>query len=111
MNYNSKRFRPISNSENGEVSNDMIFCYEQIDNILSCTYTGSKIKRGHLIGLVSENGTIHMRYHQVNQNNELMTGTCISTPELLKNGKIRLHETWQWTSGDQTKGSSILEEI
>lgn len=40
-----------------------------------------------------------------------MTGTCNSRPELLKNGKIRLHEEWQWTSGDKSKGKSILEEI
>lgn len=26
------------------------------------------------------------------------------------NGKIRLHETWEWTSGDQSKGQSIIEE-
>jgi hypothetical protein len=29
----------------------------------------------------------------------------------MKNGKIRLHEKWQWTSGDGSKGESILEEI
>jgi hypothetical protein len=29
----------------------------------------------------------------------------------LGNGKIRLHETWQWTSGDFSSGTSIIEEI
>ena len=52
-----------------------------------------------------------MRYHQVNTNGELMTGICTSKPELLSNGKIRLHEKWQWTSGDKSKGTSILEEL
>ncbi len=51
-----------------------------------------------------------MRYHQININNELMTGICVSTPEKLSNGKIRLHEKWKWTSGDQSEGESILEE-
>jgi len=41
----------------------------------------------------------------------LMTGTCHSTPELLENGKIRLIENWQWTSGDKSKGNSVLEEL
>jgi len=40
-----------------------------------------------------------------------MTGTCFSKPEIMDNGKIRLHETWKWTSGDKSKGNSILEEI
>ena len=111
MNYNNRKFRPISNSENGEVSNDMIFHYQQTDNILTCTYHGENIISGHLIGLVDMNGTIEMNYHQVNLNGKLMTGICYSKPELLKNGKIRLHEKWEWTSGDKSKGNSILEEI
>jgi|TARA_B110000908_G_C10196779_1_gene423331 hypothetical protein len=111
MNYNDKKFKPVSNSENGEVSSDMIFHYEQTGKILTCNYQGIKILKGHLIGLVDDVGNINMRYHQINQNGELMTGTCNSRPELLKNGKIRLHEEWQWTSGDKSKGKSILEEI
>ena len=51
-----------------------------------------------------------MRYHQVNTKNELMTGTCFSKPEIAANGKVRLHESWKWTSGDQSNGTSILEE-
>ena len=111
MNYNDKKFKPVSNSENGEVSSDMIFHYEQTGKILTCNYQGIKILKGHLIGLVDDVGNINMRYHQINQNGELMTGKCNSRPELLKNGKIRLHEEWQWTSGDKSKGKSILEEI
>ncbi len=67
--------------------------------------------QGHLIGLIDENGNIEMRYHQVNINNELMTGICKSIPEILESGKIRLHESWQWTSGDKSKGQSIIEQI
>jgi hypothetical protein len=111
MNYNNKIFKPVSNSENGEVSSDMIFQYKQTGQILTCNYQGTKILKGHLIGLVDDVGNINMRYHQINQNGKLMTGTCNSRPELLRNGKIRLHEEWQWTSGDKSKGKSILEEI
>jgi hypothetical protein len=60
--------------------------------------------------LVDASGKIEMRYHQVNDQDELMTGICISTPEILEKGKIRLHENWEWTSGDYSKGSSIIEE-
>ncbi|HHH50248.1 MAG TPA: n-acetylglutamate synthase [Saprospiraceae bacterium] len=111
MNYNNRKFSAVSNSNNGEVSNGMIFHYEQVGNIVTCTYSGPDIKTGHLIGLVDENGCIQMKYHQVNKHGELMTGSCSSKPEKMKNGKIRLHESWQWTSGDRSKGYSILEEI
>jgi hypothetical protein len=35
----------------------------------------------------------------------------ISRPEILANGKIRLHESWEWTSGDKSTGKSIIEEL
>ena len=110
MNYHNKIFRPISNTANGETSEQTVFHYIQTGNILTAEYAGGKIKKGHLIGLVDELGNIDMRYHQVNDKGELMTGICRSTPELLPNGKIRLHERWEWTSGDQSKGTSIIEE-
>ncbi|MCT4580660.1 MAG: n-acetylglutamate synthase [Flavobacteriales bacterium] len=111
MNYNNKVFKPVTNSENGETSSETRFYYQQSENILTAEYSGGMIKKGHLIGLVGPDGVIDMRYHQINQQGELMTGTCHSIPEVLSNGKIRLHETWQWTSGDYSKGKSIVEEL
>ena len=110
MNYNGKIFRPIQTSENSETSNNTVFHYKQNGNVLTSKYSGGNIKEGHLIGTVSRDGIIDMRYHQVNLQNELMTGICISTPEILPNGKIRLHEKWKWTSGDKSVGESIIEE-
>jgi len=109
--YHNKKFRTVSNSENGEISAEMIFLYQQSGNILTSTYSGGQIVKGQLIGLVDEEGCIEMRYHQVNTNGELMTGICSSKPEILPNGKIRLNEIWKWTSGDMSKGESVLEEI
>jgi len=111
MNYNNKRFRVISNSENGQVNSSTIFEYKQENNILTCSYSGENIERGHLIGIVTSNGIINMAYHQIDSEGKLMTGKCISTPEQMPNGKIRLHEKWQWTSGDKSSGTSTLEEI
>lgn len=109
--YNDKKFRPVANTENGETSAETVFHYEQRDNILTASYNGGKIVNGHLIGLVADDGCIDMRYHQVNSSGELMTGICKSVPEVLPNGKIRLYETWQWTSGDGYSGTSVIEEI
>ncbi len=110
INYHHKKFRPITNSENGEVDHDTVFIYQQKGNIISCHYTGNQIIEGHLIGLVNEQGIINMCYHQINKKGELMTGICTSTPKY-ENGKLYLHEEWQWTSGNFSQGNSILEEI
>ncbi len=111
INYNDRSFRPVQNTANGETSEETIFHYRQEGDVLTCTYAGGRIRRGHLIGLVDGEGRIDMRYHQVNDRGELMTGTCRSVPEVMSNGKLRLHESWQWTSGDGSSGSSVLEEI
>lgn len=111
VNYHNKKFRPVQNTANGETSAETIFHYKQEGTLLTSDYSGGKIVKGHLIGIVDEAGNIDMRYHQVNDQGELMTGTCQSKPELLPDGRIRLHETWRWTSGDKSEGSSIIEEI
>lgn len=111
MNYNHKKFRPVTLSNNSALTSETIFEYHQEDNIITCNYKGGDIIKGHLIGLVDKTGNIDMRYHQANKKGELMTGTCASVPEIMANGKIRLHETWQWTSGDKSSGTSILEEL
>lgn len=110
INYDNKIFRPIVNSKNSETSNETVFPYKQVGNILTSEYSGGKIIAGHLIGVVDKNGNIDMSYHQVNDKNEIMTGICNSKPEILENGKIRLHENWEWTSGDKSKGKSTIEE-
>ena len=111
MNYHDKKFRLVSNTNNGETSKETLFHYKQVGNLLTAEYSGGKIICGHLVGLVDSVGNIEMSYHQVNDNNELMTGICVSKPEILSTGKIRLYESWEWTSGDKTKGQSIIEEI
>lgn len=111
INYHNRKFKAVSNSENGAVSSEMVFHYQQEGNLLSCTYKGQNIRHGHLLGIVDAEGNISMKYHQVNNANQVLSGECFSQPELLANGKIRLHEDWQWTCLDHSKGQSILEEL
>ncbi|PWJ59432.1 hypothetical protein CLV98_102265 [Dyadobacter jejuensis] len=110
INYHNKRFYPLSNSTNGEVDLDMVFVYQQQGNVVSCQYAGKNIKFGQLMALVLPDGSLDMRYQQINLQGEIRTGICHSTPEVLADGRIRLYESWQWTSGDRSSGRSILEE-
>lgn len=109
--YNNKIFRSVSNSANGEVSNDTIFQYHQSGNIVWAEYTGGQIVKGFLIAKVLEDNSLDMRYEHINQNGELMTGVCHSIPEILSDSRIRLYEKWRWTSGDLSVGESVVEEI
>ncbi len=111
FNYNNKKFTSISNSKTGEVSSETIFHYHQKDDLVWAEYEGGEIVFGTLIAKCDADGVLDMRYQHINVAGELMTGKCHSTPEILNDGRIRLHEKWQWTSGDLSEGKSIIEEI
>lgn len=110
INYDKRIFKSIANSGNGEVTGETRFYYHQKDNYVWAEYSGGEILFGNLIAQVFEDYSLEMRYQHLNKNGELMTGKCVSTPEIMENGKIRLHERWQWTIGDFSSGESIIEE-
>ncbi|GAB3557572.1 n-acetylglutamate synthase [Spirosoma fluminis] len=109
--YDNKLFRSVTNTANGEVSGDTLFHYHQEGQVVWADYKGGSIAKGFLIATVQPDNSLDMRYQHVNTQGELMTGRCQSTPELLPDGRIRLHERWQWTSGDGSSGQSIVEEV
>jgi len=111
IDYDRKTFVSLENSNNGEVTRKTLFHYRQQDRMVWADYSGGGILLGHLIGKVDDRGILDMRYHHMNENGELMTGVCISTPEILGNGRIRIYESWQWTCRDHSQGHSIIEEI
>ena len=111
INYDNKAFASVENSETGEVSRQTTFHYHQKDDLVWAEYAGGAIVFGNLIAKVVENDCLEMRYQHLNERGELMTGRCFSTPEILADGRVRLHEKWQWTSGDCSAGTSIVEEI
>lgn len=111
INFDNKRFASVKNSETGEVSSETVFHYRQKDDLVWAEYSGGEIVFGTLIAKVLENDCLEMRYQHINKKSELMTGKCFSTPETLPDGRIRLYEKWHWTSGDLSKGESVIEEI
>jgi hypothetical protein len=44
----------------------------------------------------------------MNKDMHIKTGKCNSVPTVLENGKIELSEQWEWTSGDYSKGESLM---
>ncbi|AXI11097.1 n-acetylglutamate synthase [Oceanobacillus zhaokaii] len=111
MNYNGRRFVSIENTENGEVSSKTIFDYIQEGKIISGTYSGGEIVKGILVGVIMEDSCLEFRYNHVNNKNEIRGRQCISTPEILPDGRVRLYENWKWLDSEATEGNSIIEEI
>ena len=109
ISYHGRVFRSVSGT--GEVDEDTRFHYAQDGDLVFATYTGGAIRLGSLIAIADPGGNLEMRYQHLNRDGFLMTGVCRTRPELLPDGRLRLHETWQWTSGDGAAGTSVLEEV
>ena len=108
INYNHRRFRLAHESA---ISTGTIFHYSQSGNIVSITYEGGTVQYGQALAKVNEAGVLDLRYQHITTNGDIQTGTCISTPEVLADGRLRLTEVYQSTSGNQASGVSIAEEI
>ena len=111
FNYDNRFFAPVVNAPNGEVSGATVFHYRQQADIVWATYAGGGVCFGTLIARADADGSLDMRYSHVNDAGQMMTGRCHSVPEVLPDGRLRLHETWQWTCGDESTGKSLVEEL
>jgi|GEM_PF-113972 len=109
INLNNKQFKGLSNSKNGEVSDETIFTYHQKNDIIWATYEGGDIKFGTLSGSIIDN-QLKFNYQHQNLQGTFLTGKC-ETVIFLINNKIQLHENWQWTCRDFSCGESVLVEV
>lgn len=111
LSVDGMRFRSVSNTDNGDVDEETVFHYQQQGSVVTATYSGGRIVRGHIIGRMLTDGRLDLRYHHLNGEGVLMVGTCLSTPELLPDGRLGFHERWQWLTGDGSLGESRIEEV
>lgn len=110
INYDGRIFVPQSNTENGEVGGKTTFCYFQEKDLLWAEYSGGDVLKGHMIGIVGENGELDFHYQHLNKDRQIRIGKCHSVPEIMENGKIALQEKWQWLNGDLSSGESVVVE-
>jgi hypothetical protein len=111
IDYDNRTFRSVANTPNGEVGGETLFHYRQKGDLVWATYAGNGIVEGHLIANVAPDGALDMRYHHRSPSGALMNDLCRSRLEILPDGRYRLHEEWQWTSGDLSRGQSMIEEV
>jgi hypothetical protein len=111
LNYDRRTFAVVRNAETGDSGPGTLFLYRQNGGRVWATYQGNGVQFGSLVAVSDESGRLDMRYQHVNGTGELRTGRCHSRPEVLGDGRLRLHESWEWTNGDCSRGHGILEEL
>ena len=111
IDYDDRRYASVANSAAGDVGAGTVFHYRQRGDVVWGTYQGGDIAIGTLIARVLPDGSLDMRYQHVTRDGAIKTGRCASRAEILVDGRIRLHERWQWIEGGTGAGESIVEEV
>ena len=111
VDLNGRIFVTASNTANGDAGDGTRFEYRQSGKRVWATYRGGRVRFGSLVAVGDPHGRLDMRYQHVGPDGAVRTGLCLSVPELLPDGRIRLVEEWQWTNGDRSRGRSVLEEV
>jgi hypothetical protein len=111
VSFDNRLFVSSINTPNGDCDVETRFHYRQHGDRVWATYKGGRVQFGSLVAVGDLEGRLDMRYHHVDRSGRLRTGICQATPEVLPDGRLRLHESWRWTNGDFSEGRSIMEEI
>lgn len=108
INYDGRRFRPVGHGADAEAP---VATYRQSGDLLWAEFAGGDIRRGSLTGLCAADGTLEFAYTMVLASGEVIAGRCTSSPELLADGRIRLHEKWERYGPHAARGVSELDEV
>jgi hypothetical protein len=111
IDFDRRRFRTVKNSDTGESSSETVFRYRQKGSVVWATYRGGDVTYGTLLARVDGAGRLDMVTQHLNKNGDFRSGRCRARTEILPDGRYRLHERWEWTSGAAGSGRSVTEEV
>ncbi len=107
INYEGRRFR----ASHGCAEEATIAVYHQDGDLLWGEFSGGHARRGSLTGRCAPDGTLDFAYTMVLRDGAVISGHCVSTPEVLDDGRIRLHEKFERYGRHAVRGFSQIEEI
>jgi hypothetical protein len=104
LSYDGLRFGPDEVQPGSVIGH-----YHQDGEVVTAEFSGDRVRTGRLVGVVDADGVIDAAYCQIMAGGELVCGRCISTPEVLADGRIRLSESWHRIDG--SSGISHIAEL
>ena len=110
LDLDGRVFTTADNSENGDAGGATRFFYRQHGARVWAYYCGGRIRFGLLSAVWTQGGRLEMLYEHVSEDGVHRTGRCTAVPEILEGGRVMMHEEWEWTNGDRSKGKSILRQ-
>ena len=109
--FNDRVFVGTVNYDSGDLTAETRFHYRQKGNAVWGTCEGGGVLFGTLLAKLEDDGRLTLCWQYVSTDGRLVGGTCTSMPEILPDGRYRLHESWQVTLGGDESGTSVVEEV
>ncbi len=108
LQLHGRRFTVETTAADGVVNSDTLFEFQQQESLVSASYSGGRVQRGFLVGLL--NGTrLEFSYCQVHDNNEFKTGHSNATVDWT-GSLVRITEEFEWADGSGS-GINIFVEL
>lgn len=108
INYDGKKFRKVTVQPDADCP---VAVYHQDGDLVWAEFTGGDVRRGSLAGTCAPDGTLDFAYSMVLVGGEVISGRSVNTPQLLEDGRVRLHEQWERYGRHAEVGVSYIEEI
>lgn len=106
IDYHGRRFR-----SRGKGPGAAVTTYRQDGDLIWAELSGSGVRRGALTGRCAPDGSLEFAYTMVREDGRVIAGRCRSTPEVLEDGRVVLHETWERFAPYASTGVGELEEL
>ena len=100
----------VQTSPHGVVNRDTIFVFSQQGTVISAEYSGGKIVKGFLVGVMND-ARLNFSYCQLQSDGNIDNGISSCEVSLTPGGKIRLTEHFEWKSREGVTGTNIFEEL
>ncbi|UUU30029.1 hypothetical protein JIX56_09070 [Streptomyces sp. CA-210063] len=110
IDYDGRSFRSAA-AETATGTGAPVGRYHQERDTVWAEFSGGAVVKGYLVGRQIGDGRLDLVYCQVLADENVVSGRCVSTPEILPDGRIRLREDWERFGPGASRGVSYIEEI
>jgi hypothetical protein len=107
INYDGRLFRKPDDPR----PDSPVVRYNQDGDLVWANFAGGRVRRGSMTGTCADDGTLDFAYSMVLASGEVISGRCVSTPQFLPGGYLRLQEQWERYGRHAATGISYLEEV
>jgi hypothetical protein len=85
--------------------------YHQRGDLVWGELSGGAVRHGSLAGVCDADGVLRFAYCQVLRDGTVVAGDCVSRPERLPDGRLRLREEWTRHAPRRASGVSVVDEL